>query len=116
MRAYRCRREHFCDKDFAFESAREVHEKLHDTHKLVCAQCLGRYKSAANLMSHMALHEGRPNVVCTVCGDEFAHAQKLRAHRKREPPGHRSKRCVGGHPSLRPGSMYKALCESMPRL
>lgn len=76
MRLYECSH---CDK--VFTEARKYYSHLGFLKQLFeCQPCGRRFSLLGNLKKHLSTHEGAPDQVCEVCGNQFLTSSLLQEH------------------------------------
>ncbi|KAG7169702.1 zinc finger protein 665-like [Homarus americanus] len=76
VRIYECSH---CDKVFTEARKYYSHLGFHDR-LFECRSCGRRFSLLGNLKKHLSIHQGAPDQVCEVCGNQFLTPEQLKVH------------------------------------
>lgn len=76
VRIYECSH---CDKVFTEARKYYSHLGFHDR-LFECRSCGRRFSLLGNLKKHLSIHQGAPDQVCEVCGNQFLTPDQLKLH------------------------------------
>lgn len=76
VRVYECSH---CDKVFTEARKYYSHLGFHDR-LFECRSCGRRFSLLRNLKKHLTIHQGVPDQICEVCGNQFSTPDQLKSH------------------------------------
>nr|XP_045602971.1 zinc finger protein 571-like [Procambarus clarkii] len=83
LRIYECSH---CDKVFTEARKYYSHLGFHDR-LFECRSCGRRFSLLGNLKKHLTIHQGAPDQVCEVCGNQFLNPDQLKLHHETQHNG-----------------------------